>query len=286
MEETVEHHYADVGEVVLHYLTAGRGEPLVLLHGIPQTSHEWRHVIPFLASRYRIIAPDLRGLGDSSRPADGYDKKTVAEDVWRLLHDHLRLKRFLLAGHDWGGPVAFAIAARHRDAVRALAIIDVVIPGDGAEMSQGGNRWHHPFFRTLDLPEALCAGREELILDWLYENYGHRVNSISAEDRKEYLRTYKKPGAFRAMLGYYRAFGVDAQDNAALLQQSGPLKMPVIALGGSESFGRGMEAVTSVRRMAENVEGEVIPNCGHWVPDEVPEFLAARLARFFDSSAG
>ena len=97
-------HYADLGDVRLHYVTAGSGFPVVLLHGWPQSWYEWRHVIPGLAERFRVIAPDLRGLGDSSRPADGYDKKTVGGDVWRLVHDVLGISAFHLVGHDWGGP--------------------------------------------------------------------------------------------------------------------------------------------------------------------------------------
>ena len=144
--------FADLTDVSLHYLTAGEGDPVVLLHGIPQSSHEWRFVMPRLAERYFVIAPDLRGLGDSTRPPSGYDKKTVAEDIWQLVNGHLGIKRFHLVGHDWGGPVAFSLAAHHPEAVSKLAILDVTIPGDGGEMSQGGRRWHHPFYRTPDLP--------------------------------------------------------------------------------------------------------------------------------------
>lgn len=284
MPETTKH-FADLGDVTLHYLTAGEGEPVVLLHGIPQTSHEWRHVIPRLTGRYRVIAPDLRGLGDSSRPPGGYDKKTVADDVWRLVRDHLGVERFHLAGHDWGGPVAFSLAARHPDAVRRLAILDVVIPGDGADFSQGGRRWHHAFFRTLDLPEALCMGREELVLGWLFETYGHRPNCIAPEDRREYFRTYKTFGAFRAMLEYYRALPTDAEDNKAVLARGGKLKMPVLALGGGKSFGRGMECLHSLQRVADHVQGGVIADCGHWLAEEQPAVLAERLLAFFGEDA-
>lgn len=274
--------FADLDGVTLHYLTAGEGEPVVvLLHGIPQSSHEWRRVIPRLAGRHRVVAPDLRGLGDSSRPPRGYDKKTVAHDVWRLLHDHLGIDRFLLAGHDWGGPVAFSLAAQHPEAVLRLAILDVVIPGDGADFSQGGRRWHHAFFRTLDLPEALCHGREELILGWLFENYGHRPNCIPPEDQREYFRTYTKFGAFRALLEYYRALPVDAEDNKAILARNGKLRMPVLALGGDKSFGRGMECLESLRRVAENVRGGVLKDCGHWLAEEQPAALADELMAFF-----
>jgi len=110
-----EHAYAEIGDVRLHYVTAGQGPAVVLLHGWPQTWYMWRDVMSGLASRYRVIAPDLRGLGDSSRPANGYDKKTLAQDVWHLVHDVLREESLFVVGHDWGGPTAFALAAQHRE---------------------------------------------------------------------------------------------------------------------------------------------------------------------------
>ena len=274
-------HYADIGEGLVHYLTAGEGEPVVLLHGIPQTSHEWRHVMPLLSDRFRLIAPDLRGLGDTFRPATGYDKKTVAADVWRLVHDHLKLDRFHLVGHDWGGPTAFALACAHPQAVRSLAILDVAIPGDGFDFSQNGRRWHHALFRTLDLPEALFQGREHLILDWLFENYGYSPNCIAPADRDEYLRTYRKPGAMRAMFGFYRALPQDAEDNRTFLEVNGKLRMPVLALGGNKSFGRGIETLESLQRVAVDVRGGLIPDSGHWVIEEQPEFVARELRKLF-----
>ena len=225
-------------------------------------------------------------MGDSSRPPTGYDKKTIANDVWRLLKDHLGIERFFLVGHDWGGPVAFSLAAQHPEAVRRLAILDVVIPGDGADFSQGGRRWHHAFFRTLDLPEALCSGREELMIGWFFENYGYRPTCINPDDQREYFRTYTKFGAFRAMLGYYRALPVDAADNKEILARKGKLRMPVLALGGDKSFGRGMEPLESLRRVAESVRGGIIENCGHWLAEEQPEFLSAELMKFFGEEQG
>ncbi|MEK9721331.1 MAG: alpha/beta fold hydrolase, partial [Quisquiliibacterium sp.] len=267
---------------VMHFLEAGGGEDAVLLlHGIPQSSHCWRRIIPSLASHYRVIAPDLRGLGDTSRPHSGYDKKTVAADLAQLLSTHLGIRRFFLVGHDWGGPVAYALTVRDPAAVRGLAILDVTIPGDGAEMSQGGRRWHHPFFRTPDLPEALMHGREHIYLNWLFDNYGRRQNVLEPQERAEYLRTYCAPGGLRAMLAYYRAVAQDAADNERALTQAGKLSVPVLALGGDSSFGRGMETLESMRRMARNVTGGVIPNCGHWVTEEAPEFVAQALLTFF-----
>lgn len=273
--------YADLGDGIVHYLTAGDGDPVVLLHGIPQSSYEWRHVIPHLTDRFRVIAPDLRGLGDSSRPTTGYDKQTVASDVWRLVHDHLKIDRFFLVGHDWGGPTAFALACAHPEAVQRLAILDVAIPGDGADFSQNGRRWHHALFRTLDLPEALFQGREHLILNWLFENYGYLPNCISEADRQEYLRTYRKPGAMRAMFSYYRALPQDAQDTQAFIAANGKLRMPVLALGGDKAFGRGLETLESLRRVADDVRGGLVPDSGHWVTEEQPEFIARELRKFF-----
>jgi pimeloyl-ACP methyl ester carboxylesterase len=171
----MQHHHADLGDVRLHYVTAGAGFPVVLLHGWPQSWYEWRLVMPDLAKHYQVIAPDLRGLGDSSRPAGGYDKKTVGGDIWRLMHDVLGLSEFYLVGHDWGGPTAYAVAAAHPEAVKKLAILDVTIPGDGSpNISQGGRRWHHALHQTIDLPEALVTGREEIELAWFYRSHRPR----------------------------------------------------------------------------------------------------------------
>ena len=274
-------HYADLDGVTLHYLRAGAGEPVVLVHGIPQTSHEWRYVMPRLAGQYTVIAPDLRGLGDSTRPAGGYDKKTLGADIASLVIGHLGFDRFHLVGHDWGGPVAFSVAADNPRAVRTLTILDVVIPGDGGDFSQGGRRWHHALFRTLDLPEQLFSGREEIVINWLFENYGFRADCIAQEDRAEFLRTYKKPGAFRALLEIYRALPRDAEDNKENLARNGRLKMPVLALGGDRSFGRGMECIESLRRVAENVRGGLVKDCGHWIAEEQPDFLVDQLLALF-----
>lgn len=276
-------HYAVLPEVKLHYVTAGAGFPVVLLHGYPQTWREWRRVIPGLvAAGYSVVAPDLRGLGDSSRPLGGYDKKTVAHDVWRLVHDVLGCRRFFLVGHDWGGPTAFALACAHREAVAKLAILDVTIPGDGAETfahSQG--RWHHLFFRTPDLPEALVQGREAVLFRWFYENYGYRPDAVAEEDAQDYLRCYSRPGALRAGFAYYRATPQDIADNEAAIREGGKLEMPVLALGGAESFGRRELVRESLGRVAENVEGGVIEKAGHWLPEEQPEEVLRRLLDFF-----
>ena len=131
--QTFTHHYANLKEVRLHYVTLGQGRPVILLHGWPQTWYEWRLIMSLLADRYQLIAPDLRGLGDSSRPLTGYDKKTVANDLWQLMHDHLGHEKFAVVGHDVGAVVAFRFAADHPDAVTHLALLDVPVIGIGTD---------------------------------------------------------------------------------------------------------------------------------------------------------
>jgi pimeloyl-ACP methyl ester carboxylesterase len=286
MESTldVRHHFADLGEVLLHYVTAGQGPPVVLLHGWPQTWWEWRHVIPALAATYSVIAPDLRGLGDSSRPLGGYDKRTIANDVWMLVAERLGHRSFFLVGHDWGGPTAFALAAAHPQAVRRLVILDVVIPGSGGDFSEGGQRWHHQFHMTPDLPEALTQGRERTYLSWFYRTFAYRPDAITAADLDEYVRTYSQPGAMRAGFAYYRALLQDVADNRAVLARD-KLAMPVLALGGAVSYphgrGRGSAPEQSLRQVALDVRGAVVPDCGHFIPEEAPDVLVQHLLDFF-----
>jgi pimeloyl-ACP methyl ester carboxylesterase len=277
----ITHHYFDTGEVVIHYARAGAGDPVVLLHGWPQSWYCWRKIMPALTQRYTVIAPDLRGLGDSSRPLEGYDKRVVAEDIWRLTREHLKYDRYFLVGHDWGGPVAFCLAATHPEAIRRLVMLDTAVPGDGSgTFSQHGRRWHHAFHQTPDLPEALVSGREDIYLGWFYRHYGYTAGAIDPEDIEEYLRTYRQPGALRAGFAYYRALERDVAHNQALIAR-GKLTIPVLALGGGKAFGRGVETLESLKRVAIDVRGGVIEDCGHWMAEEKPEAVSKAILEFF-----
>lgn len=282
MASPVEHHFQALADCTVHYVTAGHGPPLVLLHGWPQTCYAWRKVIPRLARRHRVIAPDLRGLGDSSRPQDGFDKRTVARDVAGLLQQHLGIDEAYVVGHDWGGPVAFALAAFHPGLVRRLVMLDAAVPGDGSgTFSQHGRRWHHAFHQTPELPEQLIAGREDIYYGWFYEHYGYVEGAISAEDAAEYLRTYANAETARTGLAYYRTIDSDIATNGEYLQDH-RLAMPVLAIGGARAFGRGDETLASLRRVGTDVSGGVIEDCGHWIPEEQPDRIAAEMLRFFE----
>lgn len=281
MTAPLEHHFHALPDGPLHYVTAGQGRPLVLLHGWPQTWYSWRLLIPRLAQDYRVIAPDLRGLGDSGRPATGYDKKTVARDIATLLREVLHVDSALVVGHDWGGPVAFALAAFHPGLVDRLVMLDAAVPGDGSgTFSQNGRRWHHAFHQTLDLPEQLIAGREAAYYGWFYQHYGHVPGAITPQDAAEYLRTYAQPATARTGLAYYRALPTDVEDNSAWLAEH-RLAMPVLAIGGASAFGRGGETLGSLQRVATDVRGGVFEDCGHWIPEEQPQRTLDELIRFF-----
>jgi pimeloyl-ACP methyl ester carboxylesterase len=281
------HHYANLPGVRLHYVTAGRGAPMVMLHGWPQSWYEWRRVMPLLADRFAMVAPDLRGLGDSSRPSGGYDKKTVAGDIWKLMSDHLGHQRFIVVGHDWGAPVAFRLAADHPDAVTHLVLLDVPVPGDrpagagaGGGDPRGATRWHHMFHQVPDLPEALTYGRERIYLEFFFMNGCDQAGTFGDEDIAEYVRTYSQPGAMRAGFNFYRALSRDIEDNRATLATGFKLPMPTLGLGGGGPRGRGELVVESLRRVANRADGGAIADCGHFIPEEKPRELADRLREF------
>ena len=267
------HGSAHVNGVELHYVRAGEGPPLLLLHGWPQTWYEWREVIPPLAQEYTVIAPDLRGMGDSGKPRAGYDKRTVAEDTRALVHD-LGFEEVAVVGHDWGMPTAYAYAARHREEVQALAVMEAMLPGVRAE--DKGMLWHVRFHQVRDLPERLVSGNEEAYLKWFYREGAYDPSAIDREALDEYVRSYSAPGGLRGGFEYYRAYEEDAEHNSEHAETD--LEMPVLALGGEASF-RSMP-VEDMEAVATDVDGEVVERAGHWIPEERPDYLVGRLRGF------
>jgi pimeloyl-ACP methyl ester carboxylesterase len=277
--------YSKLSQVKLHYLEEGDGDVVVLLHGWPHTSHSWRHVIPRLSSKYRVIAPDMRGLGDSSRPAAGYDNGTVAGDVIELLDSH-GVHEFTLVGHDWGGPVAFAATLLARDRVKKLALVDTVLAGDGrsAGSGQGRARWHHLFHRTPDLPEALTAGREAAYLAWFYDEYSERPGAVRPDDLAEYVRCYSQPGAMRCGFEYYRTLEISSAFVQTRIERDGRPTLPVLSVAGGAGRGRAGEAADSISRLVTNLDSHIIPGCGHLVPEEAADELCDLLLPFLNDS--
>jgi len=267
----------------MRYRLLGAGTPVVLLHGWPQTSHEWRHVATALSGDHLVIVPDLRGLGDSTRPATGYDKQTLAEDVWALL-DGLGIENAAIVGHDLGAAVGYRVACTRPQSVSHLVSIEMMMPGFGVEeefaMQDENGIWHLAFHMARDIPEALVEGRERLYLSWFFRTFAHRPERIGEADLDEYVRCYQQPGALRAGFEYYRTLFQDGRENRR--SSAEPLTMPVLAVGGEHSMGA--RVADSIRALAPGAIGQVIPACGHWVPEEQPELLSRILAAFLAGS--
>jgi pimeloyl-ACP methyl ester carboxylesterase len=280
---TFSHHMATVNGIQMHYVMGGQGDPVVLLHGWPETWYAWRHIMPDLAQNYTVIAPDLRGLGDSSKPPTGYDGKTVAEDIHQLV-TQLGFNTIFLVGHDIGVWVAYPYAAEHPTEVEKLVIMEVPPPGFfPPELIP----WWFHFHQTPDVPEALVQGKEMEYLGWFYHNLAYIPSAITQEAINEYVRVYSAPGGMRAGFEYYRAFQEDAMQNQNYSQTK--LPMPVLALGAGyiPVFG-GISnplPVLGMQQLAENVTGIIIPNAGHFFPEEQPQFVINQLSNFFGRNA-
>jgi pimeloyl-ACP methyl ester carboxylesterase len=262
----------------MHYIVAGSGYPLVFLHGWPQTSYEWRKIIPSVAERFTIIAPDLRGLGDSECPLTGYDKRTLASDVYQLIKG-LGYSSIGLTGHDWGGTVAYYLAYDHPEMVRRLLILESIPGTRGDELElRGIRRQWHVFFHGCapDLAEVLVRDHIGLYLDRLCSVACYNPALFSRDEMAEYVRAYSRPGSLRAGFHYYRA-GLE-EDVAAFSGCTKKLEMPVRAWGGERFMG---DVTAAWKRVAADVQGGSVEQCGHFMAEERPDFVLREVNEFF-----
>lgn len=236
--------------------------------------------MPTLAERYTVVAVDLRGAGDSSRPpaCAGYDAATMAEDLHQLVR-YFGVTGIRIVGHDIGLLVAYAYAATHPEQVRRLVVLDGLLVGiePMTSLFQADPRsWMFGLHQTPELPEALTAGRERDYLSRFYSTIAYDPAAVSAADVDEYVRAYSRPGAMSAAFEWFRAFSANAELNRAGTDNR--LRMPVLALGGEKMMGRIM--VPMMQSVVEDVRGGSIPECGHWLAEEVPDFLLGQLEDF------
>jgi pimeloyl-ACP methyl ester carboxylesterase len=274
-------HRAEVNGVEIQYLMAGGGAgvPIVLVHGYTQTSHMWRPLIPRLADRQVVIAPDLRGAGGSSKPQGGYDKKTMAQDIHALVHE-LGYARVKIVGHDIGLMVAYAYAAQYPDEVQSIVLMDAFLPGVGnwQRVWLLRDKWHYNFYGPT--PLALVKGRERIYFEHFWNDFAadpHR--SVAESDRRYYTEQYAKTDGMRAGFEYFRAFEQDARDNAEFAKAL--LPMPMLVLTGEKASGEFL--IDQARLVSTNVTGVVIEGSGHWLINEAPERTLSLLTQFLET---
>jgi pimeloyl-ACP methyl ester carboxylesterase len=281
---TFSHHMATVNGIQLHYVIGGKGDPVVLLHGWPQTWYAWHKVMPALAGNYTVIAPDLRGLGDSSKPVTGYDGNTTAEDIYQLLTQLNLDGKIYLVGHDVGAQTAYSYTAIHPNNVNKLVIMDYIFPGFYPPNLEGVCCWWFSFHQTRDVPELLTAGNEREYLSWHYRGLAYNPEAITEADIDKYVSSYSAPGGMRAGFEYYRVFPINEEQNKALSETK--LQIPVLALGGDIYPALGGDApgnfaLDSTQGLAENIKGVIVPLSGHYMPEEQPQFVVEQLTKFF-----
>jgi pimeloyl-ACP methyl ester carboxylesterase len=267
---------AQVEGLKLHYLTAGQGPAVILLHGYTQTSRMWKPVIPLLAEKFRVIAPDLPGIGDSETPADGLDMKTAAFRIHALAKS-LGIEKASVVGHDIGLMVAYAYAAQFPSEVEKLVVMDAFLPGVAGweDVYNNPGIWHFRF--NGPTPEALVRGRERTYFEHYWNDFAaDKAHSLSEADRAFYTAAYARPGRMRAGWGYFVSFQQTAKDFTDLSRTT--LTMPVLAIGGEKAngalLGRQMKIVAS------DVTMVVLKDTGHWVLEERPEETIDALMKF------
>ena len=258
----------------------GQGAPVLLLHGFGDTGDMWAPLAKVLMTHHTVIVPDLRGMGLSSHPDDGYTKVAQARDLAGIL-DKLHIANVDLVTHDIGNMVGYAFAALYSARVTKWVVMDAPLPGLGNWQAQLTNPkvWHFNF-RGPDV-ERLVAGRERILLDRFYNELSANPAAIDEPTREHYAELYARPKAIHdAFSGQFAAFAQDAEDNKALLAKIGPLQMPVLALGGDHSYGLGLARELS--SVASNVKGEAIVNSGHWIMEEQPRQAIDLIVAFID----
>jgi len=274
--EAPQSRFAEVNGQRIHYLVAGKGDPIVLLHGYTQTSHMWRPLIDQLARDHMVIAPDLRGFGQSSLPRDGVTKAEMAHDVHALVAS-LGLSSVKVVGHDIGLMVAYAYAAQYRDQVSKVVLMDAFLPGVGnwKEVWLLRDLWHFHFYGAT--PLALVKGRERTYFEHFWNDFAaDKTHSIPEADRKLYAASYAREGGMRAGFEAFRAFEKDAADFAGFAKT--PLAMPMLVLTGERASGPVL--INQARLAASQVEGVIVPGSGHWLMEEAPQAVIPKLVEF------
>ena len=268
--------YATVNGVKIHYVTGGKGEPLLLVHGFGQNWYMWNRLLPELSKHFTVIAPDMRGVGESGKPAGGYDKKNMAVDMHELMKK-LGYKHINLAGHDIGLMVAYAYAAQFPTEVKKLALMDALLPGIEPVWSQVKSQaWWFGFFAQPHSGE-LVSGKVGAFFTDFWPVVGFQKNAFTKAETAEFIRAYSVPGATTGAFHWFGAFNQDAIDNVAFAKTK--LPMPVLAMGSDHFAGAFLAAHTKL--VATEVYESIIKDSGHWVVQENTPQVQKDLLDFF-----
>jgi len=267
---------AQIDNAQLHYLTAGHGSAtVILLHGFAETSRMWRPIIPLLAEKFTVIAPDLPGIGDSSIPAKT-GMLIAAQQIHELVRS-LKIEKARVVGHDIGLMVAYAYAAQFPNETEKLAVMDAFLPGvEGWEaIYDAPNVWHFRF--NGEYPEKLVQGRERTYFEYFWNVFAaDETHSIPEAERKAYTAAYARPGRMRAAWAYFASWPQLATEFAPLSKTK--LTMPVLSIGGEKSLG--IQLGAQMKLVADNVTVIVLQNAGHWILEEKPKETTAALLNF------
>ena len=241
-------------------------------------------IMPALAKNYTVIAPGLRGFGDSSKPVTGYDGNTTAEDIYQLL-SQLGFSNILLVAHDVGSQTTYSYAADHPENVSKLVLMDFPFPGFFPPEFGENGPWWFTFQQVPDLPEIVLEGKEREYLSWFLKGLAYNPSAITEEDIDVYANHTSSPDGLRAGFEYFRAFPQDAEQNKESAKSK--ITMPVLVLGGDiyPALGgdfQGNVGLSSTQTLAANVTGFIVPLSGHWMPEEQPKFVIEQLAKFFN----
>lgn len=285
----ISHHSEVLNGIKQHWVMSGSGPPVYLLHGFPEMWYGWRKQIPELAQHFTVVVPDLRGYGATEKPATGYDKRTMAQDV-RSLMAHLGHERIALIGHDRGARVGTRFAKDHSEALDRLVVMDniptrIIADAYDIRLARQGY-WFFTFLTVPDLPEALIAGKEDTWLTHFFRSWSYNPEMLSPEEIAVYVRAYQQPGAVRGACTDYRAgpedVAQDREDADELIQ------CPVLALWGAdfEAVGKAFDVLEVWKGMAHDLRGVAIPECGHLCQEERPDVVNAELMKFLSDWTG
>jgi len=264
--------------VTIHVRTGGHGPAVVLIHGFGDTGDMWAPLAAELARVHTVVVPDLRGMGLSSHPPEGYDKRTEAADVRAVLAT-LNIDQAAIVGHDIGNMVAYAYAARYPDKTEKLVVMDAPVPGipPWDDLVRNPLLWHFSFGGPD--AERLVAGRERIYLDRFWNEFAADRSKIDEATRVHYAKLYAQPGAMHSAFAQFLSFPKDAEDNKVSMATK--LTMPVLAIGAEKSFASTQAVV--MRNAATNVTEVVIPNSGHWLMEEQPTATITAIRTFLDA---